>query len=135
MATITIQKDAEGKPTGVRVQTLGEDFLIALHDNFGGEEVTFSKAESILLPDSPMVMALYWCLGDVNEKLKEAGGQPLRGWYWSKTYANIVFGDNVPGRLVFEANRITLNLNYNYEFFLCDAKVREFTDLRKEDEE
>ena len=135
MSNVIIHRDAEGNPIGVRVQAMDEDFLIALHDSYDGEEVTFNQAENIMLPDSPMIMVLYWYIGEVNEKLKEAGGQPLRGWYWTNTYANIVFGDSAPGLLVFEANNITLNLNYNYDFFLCDSKVREFTDLRKEDEE
>lgn len=134
---ITIHKDADGENDGVRVQALDEDFLIALHDSNDGEEVTFKEAASELLPDNPMVMVLYHYLPEVNEKLKEAGGKPLNGWYWSKTHAKIVMGEDTPGRLVFycSAPGGTFHINHNYEFFLCSAKKRLFTDLRRKEEE
>ena len=134
MSQITIHKDANGNPDGVRVQAMDEDFLIALHDRFDGEEVTLAQAaKGNSLPDWPMIKVLLLLLLEVNAALKEAGGDPMKGWYWTKWRANLVFGDDTSGYLIFEGKQGYLN--HNYDFFLCDSKVREFTDLRKEDEE
>lgn len=133
--SITIHKDSEGNPNGVRINEMGEDFLIDLKDSYDGEEVTFNQANSGQLPDSPMVMLLYHFGQEINEKLKEAGGSPLKGWYWSKTPAEIILGEGTSGRLIFKSSGATFNVNYNYEFFLCTDKKRKFTDLRKDEEE
>lgn len=130
---ITIHKDADGENDGVRVQAMDEDFLISLNDRYGGEEVTLKKAaKDSRLPDSPMVLIVGMLALEINAALKEAGGTPMSDWYWSKTQAEIVFGDDTEGWLIFEGH--WGYLNHNYDFFLCTAKVREFTDLRKEDE-
>lgn len=130
---ITIHKDANGNPDGVRVQAMDEDFLVSLTDRYNGEEVTFKKAvNDSFLPDSPMVMIFRLLSFEINDAIKSAGGTPMKGWYWSNTYASIVFGEDESGVLVFDGKRGYIN--HNYDFFLCEAKVREFTDLRKEDE-
>ena len=134
MSQITIHKDSDGKIDGVRVQAMDEDFLIALHDRYEGEEVTLAQAtKGSSLPDWPMIKVwLCLCL-EINRALKEAGGEPMKGWYWTKWRANLVFGDDASGYLIFEGKEGYLN--HNYDFFLCESKVREFADLRKEDEE
>lgn len=134
MPRVTIHKDANGTPDGVRVQAMDEDFLISLNDRYGGEEVTYKKAaKDSHLPDSPMVLIVATLALEINEALKEAGGTPMSDWYWTQTQAEIVFGDDADGWLVFEGHHGYLN--HNYDFFLCSAKVREFTDMRQEDEE
>ena len=111
---------------------MDEDFLVSLTDRYNGEEVTFKKAANgSLLPDSPMVLIVAMLALEINAALKDAGGTPMSDWYWSKTQAEIVFGDDDDGWLVFEGHHGYLN--HNYDFFLCTAKVREFTDLRKKD--
>ena len=130
---ITIHKDADGENDGVRVQVMDEDFLVALEDNFGGDEVTFKRAANKDLPDTPMVIAAWSILPDINDAIKEAGGKPMSGWYWTKSYAELLFGDEVSGRVVFDGR--TGNINHNYDFFLCEAKSRYFIDLRKEEED
>lgn len=134
MSKITIQRDSEGLAEGVRVQAMDEDFLIALTDRYNGEEVTLKKAASdSYLPDSPMALIFKMLYLEINAAIKEAGGTPLKGWYWTDTPASIVFGEDESGYLVIEGRHGYLNKNF--DFFLCEAKVREFTDLRKKDEE
>lgn len=130
---ITIHKDTNGNTDGVRVQSMGEDFIVVLKDDFNGEEVTFKRAENVNLPDTPMVIISWPIFHEINKALKEAGGQPMKGWYWTKSYAKHLFGDDVSGRVIFNASNG--NINHNYDFFLCESKVRKFIDLRKEDEE
>ena len=130
---ITIHKNADGENDGVRVQVMDEDFLVALEDNFGGDAVTFKRAANRHLPDTPMVIASWNILHDINDAIKEAGGKPMNGWYWTKSYAEHLFGDEVSGRVVFDGRNG--NINHNYDFFLCEAKSRDFIDLRKEEEE
>ncbi len=134
MSKITIQRDSEGYAEGVRVQAMDEDFLIALTDRYNGEEVTFKEAvKKNYLPDSPMALVFSMLYLEINAAIKDAGGTPMKGWYWTKTPANIVLGEDESGYLILEGRHGCLNRNY--DFFLCEAKVREFTDLRKKDEE
>lgn len=88
-ATLSIDTDMEGKPVGVRVQALGENFAISLHDAENGKsnfsydtamewlkehgQQTFNRKQAAII-------AIY--MRDINKKLKEAGGDPFAAhWY------------------------------------------------------
>ena len=88
--------DNEGNIFGVRLKfkDLGVDFVIKLHDEFDGKEVTFAKTKDLSLPDEKMVRILGLYRKEVNQLLKELGGDPMEGWYWTSTPAEEVFGAN-----------------------------------------
>ena len=56
-ATITIHRDTQGSPDGVRVQALGEDFVIALRD----------------LKDNHRKTIKYWSQEDIVHRLHQTG--------------------------------------------------------------
>ena len=83
---VSIHYDENGDPDGIRVCALDEDFLIALHDEFDGEDVTFDKAKTVSLFTDKQVYLYYYYLDDIVRLMKEAGGDPLDDvWYWTKT--------------------------------------------------
>ena len=99
---VSIHYDENGDPDGIRVCALDEDFLIALHDEFDGEDVTFDKAKTVSLFTDKQVYLYYYYLDDIVRLMKEAGGDPLDDvWYWTKTpsarnvtYQLIFYGSN-----------------------------------------
>ena len=96
--------DNEGNIFGVRLKfkDLGMDFVIKLHDEFDGKEVTFAKTKDLSLPDEKMVRILGLYRKEVNQLLKELGGDPMEGWYWTSTPAEEVFGAyNVNYQLIY----------------------------------
>lgn len=104
--------DNEGNIFGVRLKfkDLGVDFVIKLHDEFDGKEVTFAKTKDLSLPDEKMVRILGLYRKEVNQLLKELGGDPMEGWYWASTPAEEVFGASyVGGQLVCYGTSGTLN--------------------------
>lgn len=83
---VSIHHGEDGKPDGIRVCALDEDFIIALHDEFDGEDVNFEKASTVSLFTEKQVFLYYYYLDDINRLMEEAGGEPLDGaWYWTKT--------------------------------------------------
>ncbi len=95
---VSIHYDENGDPDGIRVCALDEDFLIALHDEFDGEDVTFDKAKTVSLFTDKQVYLYYYYLDDIVRLMKEAGGDPLDDvWYWTKTPS----ADSVYLQLVF----------------------------------
>ena len=83
---VSIHYDENGDPDGIRVCALDEDFLIALHDEFDGEDVTFDKANTVSLFTDKQVYLYYYYLDDIVRLMEEAGGDPLDDvWYWTKT--------------------------------------------------
>lgn len=83
---VSIHYDENGDPDGIRVCALDEDFLIALHDEFDGEDVTFDEAKTVSLFTDKQVYLYYYYLDDIVRLMKEAGGDPLDDvWYWTKT--------------------------------------------------
>lgn len=83
---VSIHYDENGAPDGIRVCALDEDFLIALHDEFDGEDVTFDKAKTVSLFTDKQVYLYYYYLDDIVRLMEEAGGDPLDDvWYWTKT--------------------------------------------------
>ena len=89
---VTIHYDEQGNPDGIRIRTLDEDFILALHDEFNGKEVTFTKTKNLSLPNEKMFRLIGAYRKEVKQLLIEAGGDPLIGWYWSSTPAEELFG-------------------------------------------
>ena len=85
----------DGKPDGIRVVGCGLDFVLALHDEFDGEDVTYEKAEKCSLPDEMMARLYGIHRKEINRLMEEAGGEPLEDWYWTKTPASEVFGARI----------------------------------------
>ena len=81
---VSINYDNNGKANGVKVQTLDECFVIALHDLDGGKsdfshDSAMKRLEELGLKTVNKKQAAILCayLDEVNEKLKEAGGEPF----------------------------------------------------------
>lgn len=87
-ALITIYDGPEDLE-GVRVQALGEDFVIGLHDAENGKDnFTYDEAMQWLKDHEKQtfnrkqasIICIY--LDNINDKLKEAGGEPFaEDWY------------------------------------------------------
>lgn len=85
-APVSIHHGEDGKPDGIRVCALDEDFIIALHDEFDGEDVNYEKASTVSLFTEKQVYLYYYYLDDIKRLMEEAGGEPLDdAWYWTKT--------------------------------------------------
>ena len=97
-APVSIHHGEDGKPDGIRVCALDEDFIIALHDEFDGEDVNYEKASTVSLFTEKQVYLYYYYLDDINRLMEEAGGEPLDDvWYWTKTPSAF----SVSGQLIF----------------------------------
>lgn len=89
-APVSIHYGEDGNPDGIRVCALDEDFIIALHDEFDGEDVNYEKASTVSLFTDKQVYLYYYYLDDINRLMEEAGGEPLDDvWYWTKTKSAI----------------------------------------------
>ena len=87
-AVITIHKNAEGTPDGVRIQGLGEDFILTLHDAESGENKNYGEWMGWLKENGKTTLTrkqaylVGMCIDEVNDKLEEAGGDALAAdWY------------------------------------------------------
>ncbi len=95
---VSIHYGEDGQPDGIRVCALDEDFIIALHDAFDGEDVDYEKASTVSLFTDKQVYLYYYYLDDINRLMEEAGGEPLDdAWYWTKTPS----AGSVGGQLIF----------------------------------
>ena len=81
---VSINYDHNGNANGVKVQTLDECFVIALHDldegkNDFSHDSAMERLEELGLETLNKKQATILCayLDEVNEKLKEAGGKPF----------------------------------------------------------
>ena len=79
---VSIHYGEDGKPDGIRICALGEDFCLKLKDEPCGE-VDFYEAQKYNPPTKKQFLICAACLDEVNEKLVEAGGDPLEGLLWS----------------------------------------------------
>ena len=78
---VSVQFDDDGKPMGVRIRTIDEDFTIALHDACD-HDVTADEARSLgqaFTPKQARILCAY--LEEVQDALEDAGGDRLDGWY------------------------------------------------------
>lgn len=104
--------DELGDITGIRIKGLGLDFMIKLHDEFDGEEVNYDKAKGFNLPDEKMARVMGFYRKEINQLLKELGGDPMEGWYWTSTPAEEVFGaSNASSQLIYSGTYGYLNYN------------------------
>ena len=78
---VSIRYNEDGKPDGVRIQTLDEDFTIALHDacdhNLTADEAR-ALGQAMTLKQAHILCAY---LDEVQQTLEDAGGDRLNGWY------------------------------------------------------
>ena len=117
---VSIHYDENGDPDGIRVCALDEDFLIALHDEFDGEDVTFDKAKTVSLFTDKQVYLYYYYLDDIVRLMKEAGGDPLDDvWYWTKTTS----AHSVSSQLVFNGASGYLSSYARYRFLTIRVRV------------
>lgn len=111
---VSIHYDEQGNPDGIRVTGCGMDFVLALHDEFDGEDVTYEQAEKYSLPDEMMARLYGIHRKEINRLMEEAGGEPLEDWYWTKTPAKEVFGAaSVNDQLIFIGTYGLLNSDYH----------------------
>lgn len=88
---VSVFVDENGKKW-VRVRTLDLDFKIDLHDYKEGDKARFTwhelmeraKEGKIRMIDMKKAKAIYLYIDEVNATLKEAGGEELKGWYWTE---------------------------------------------------
>lgn len=81
----------DGEPMGVRIQTLDEDFTIALHDAC---DHNLNADEARALGQAPTKkQALIICayLDEIQDTLEKAGGDRLDGWYITCADCNAVY--------------------------------------------
>lgn len=78
---VSIRMDEDGKPVGIRIQTLDEDFTIALHDACD-HDLTADEAralgQAMTLKQAHILCAYF---DEVQQTLEDAGGDRLDGWY------------------------------------------------------
>ena len=87
---VSIRMDEDGKPMGIRIQTLDEDFTIALHDACD-HDLTADEARAIgQAPTKKQANIICAYLDEIQAALEEAGGDRLDGWYVTSAdyYAN-----------------------------------------------
>lgn len=87
---VSIRMDEDGKPMGIRIQTLDEDFTIALHDACD-HDLTADEARAIgQAPTKKQANIICAYLDEIQAALEEAGGDRLDGWYVTSadSYAN-----------------------------------------------
>ena len=78
---VSIRMDEDGKPMGIRIQTLDEDFTIALHDACD-HDLTADEARAIgQAPTKKQANIICAYLDEIQAALEEAGGDRLDGWY------------------------------------------------------
>lgn len=78
---VSIRMDEDGKPVGIRIQTLDEDFTIALRDACDNN-LTADEARAIgQAPTKKQANIICAYLDEIQAALDEAGGDRLDGWY------------------------------------------------------
>ena len=78
---VSIRYNENGRPDGVRIRTLDEDFTIALHDACD-HDLTADKARALgqaMTLKQAHILCAY--LDEVQQTLEDAGGDRLDGWY------------------------------------------------------
>lgn len=99
----------DGEPIGVRIQTLDEDFTIALHDAC---DHNLNADEARALGQAPTKkQALIICayLDEIQDTLDEAGGDRLDGWYITSADYNAVS--------TWYFNTYSGCITYNYRYY------------------
>lgn len=78
---VSIRMDEDGKPVGIRIQTLDEDFTIALRDACD-HDLTADEARALgQAPTKKQANIICAYLDEIHAALEEADGDRLDGWY------------------------------------------------------
>ncbi|MBQ1780802.1 MAG: hypothetical protein II001_05155 [Bacteroidales bacterium] len=78
---VSIRTDESGNPIGVRIQTLDEDFTIALHDACN-HDLNVDEARALgQAPTKKQASIICAYLDEIQEAMEKAGGDRLDGWY------------------------------------------------------
>ena len=78
---VSIRTDESGNPMGVRIQTLDEDFTIALHDACD-HDLNADEARALgQAPTKKQANIICAYLDEIQEAMEQAGGDRLDGWY------------------------------------------------------
>ena len=78
---VSIRMDEDGKPVGIRIQTLDEDFTIALRDACD-HDLTADEARALgQAPTKKQANIICAYLDEIQAALEEADGDRLDGWY------------------------------------------------------
>lgn len=88
-----IERNDKNEVAGVRINALGESFLVTLHDH--KDRVTWAEACKLNAPvrKQSAIMEAVW--DELNDMLEQAGGDRFDEdrWYWTKSefYGNIAW--------------------------------------------
>ena len=78
---VSIRTDESGNPMGVRIQTLDEDFTIALRDACD-HDLNADEARALgQAPTKKQANIICAYLDEIQEAMEKAGGDRLNGWY------------------------------------------------------
>ena len=78
---VSIRMNEDGEPIGVRIQTLDEDFTIALHDACD-HDLNADEARALgQAPTKKQALIICAYLDEIQDTLEKAGGDRLDGWY------------------------------------------------------
>ena len=78
---VSIRMNEDGEPMGVRIQTLDEDFTIALHDACD-HNINADEARALgQAPTKKQALIICAYLDEIQDTLEKAGGDRLDGWY------------------------------------------------------
>ena len=78
---VSIRMDEDGKPVGIRIQTLDEDFTIALRDACD-HDLAADEARALgQAPTKKQANIICAYLDEIQAALEEADGDRLDGWY------------------------------------------------------
>lgn len=78
---VSIRTDESGNPIGVRIQTLDEDFTIALHDACDHDLNAYEARALGQAPTKKQANIICAYLDEIQEAMEKAGGDRLDGWY------------------------------------------------------
>ena len=78
---VSIRMNEDGEPMGVRIQTLDEDFTIALHDACDHDLNAIEARALGQAPTKKQALIICAYLDEIQDTLEKAGGDRLNGWY------------------------------------------------------
>ena len=126
-ATLSIDTNENGEPVGVRVQALGENFVISLHDAENGKDnfsydtaMEWLKERGLQTFNRKQAAIICIYIDDINDKLVEVGGDPFaKDWYiTNELYVprekRSCAGYNAGGTWYFNGAHGVLNYGYRY---------------------
>lgn len=86
LSAASIHFDELGDPDGVKLTVNGKKLLIDLIDSHKGGYVDYDEAMLDYLPTEQQAYFILAFIGDINERLREAGGEPISGSYFTSQY-------------------------------------------------